>query len=262
MSTVLLAPAAWQTAFVVLVVCLTPLCETAHLRRLQHFTTSGARSSVLRGAALRWWIYALLAVLLAGPLKLFMVTHADVDMPWLFGNTVGLVLGTGLLLIYFALALAAGLQCALRSETRRRYALALRSLHYMLPVSDGERRWWVLISITAGVCEEVFFRGFLLQFLHGQLDGGWHLGLTGAWLLSSLVFGCGHAYQGVGGVIRTTLAGAMFGLLAIVSGSLLLPIVLHVLVDLAVLWIYRPQLDDPALAARLMQGCSPSAIVD
>jgi membrane protease YdiL (CAAX protease family) len=126
-----------------------------------------------------------------------------------------------------------------------------------LPVSDSERRWWVLVSIAAGVCEEVVFRGFLMQFLEGQLHGGWRLDPTAAWLLSSLIFGCGHFYQGAAGIARTALAGLMFGLLAIVSGNLLLPIVLHVLVDMAVLWVYRPQLDNPDAAARLVQGCDP-----
>ena len=58
--------------------------------------------------------------------------------------------------------------------------------------------------------------------------------------------------------IRTALGGLMFSLLAIVSGNLVLPIVLHVLVDLAVLWVYHPQLDSPATAARLVQGCPPA----
>jgi hypothetical protein len=64
------------------------------------------------------------------------------------------------------------------------------------------------------------------------------------------------------GLVRTTLAGLQFGLLAIVSGSLLLPIVLHAMVDVVVLWMYRPQLDNPGAAARLVHGCDPMTSAD
>lgn len=57
---------------------------------------------------------------------------------------------------------------------------------------------------------------------------------------------------------RTTLGGLAFGLLAILSGGLLLPIVLHALVDIVVLGLYHPRHDNPDAAQRLMQGCDPT----
>lgn len=77
--------------------------------------------------------------------------------------------------------------------------------------------------------------------------------MPGAWLLSSLVFGLAHVYQGVAGVIRATLV-------AIFTGQLMVPILLHALFDLQMLWMYRPANDDPDMAEKLMQGCTPSEL--
>jgi membrane protease YdiL (CAAX protease family) len=65
------------------------------------------------------------------------------------------------------------------------------------------------------------------------------IGLIGALILSSCVFGFAHLYQGVVGIVQTTILGAIFGLVFIVTGSLLLPMILHVLIDLRILLIWR-----------------------
>lgn len=257
MSLFLPNPPVWQSVFVVLVFCLF-ISDIPKLRRLKQFTNSAARLSTFRSGIVHLWASALLALALASPLQLFVVHQAADDGAWLLSKPVAQALAFILLVMYFALAFAPALHCAMRPKARQKYSGAMRPLQYMLPISDIERRWWVLLSISAGVCEEVFFRGFLPQFLQGQLHGGWNLSPTGAWLLASLLFGACHFYQGVAGIVRTALAGLMFSLLAIFSGSLLLPMVLHVLVDLTILWMYRPQLDDPAAAAQLVQGCSPT----
>lgn len=237
-------PPLWQTVFVVLVICVF-ISDVPKLQRLKAYTNSATRLSILRSGIVTLWACALFALALTSSHRLFVVRHAGDGMAWLLSQPVAHLLALVVLSAYFVLALAPALHCAMRPQARQQYGAAMRPLQYMLPVSDSERRWWVLASISAGVCEEVLFRGFLPQFLQGQLHGGWNLNPTGAWLLASLVFGAGHVYQGVAGVVRTVLAGLMFGLLAIISGDLLLPIVLHVSIDLAVLWMYRPQLDNP-----------------
>ncbi len=98
----------------------------------------------------------------------------------------------------------------------------------LIPVTMNERLLWIAVAISAGICEEIVFRGWLLTTLHDQI------GLTGKSLLwtGALLFGLAHAYQKVSGVIVTALAGAFFCLLYVKTGSLLLPILLHGLVDL------------------------------
>ena len=52
-----------------------------------------------------------------------------------------------------------------------------------------------------------------------------------AFVVATLVFGVGHAYQGVSGIAKTTLIGAILAALTYASGTLLPAIVLHVAVD-------------------------------
>ena len=251
----------WQSVVVALVLCLMA-GDTPQLLRLKRYTSSAARLSTYRSSVAGLWAAALCTLALTGPGRFLTVPQAADATPDWFGHPIVGTLASILLALFFALAFAPALHCALRSGVRRKYCGAMRQLHFILPVGAGERRWWVLLSISAGVCEEVFFRGLLPQFLHGQTHGGWQLNPGAAWTLAALLFGCCHAYQGVGGVIRTALAGVMFSLLAILSGGLLLPIVLHALLDMTALWMYHPQQDYPAAAAQLQHGSAGCAVFE
>jgi membrane protease YdiL (CAAX protease family) len=53
----------------------------------------------------------------------------------------------------------------------------------------------------------------------------------GVVVVSSILFGLAHAYQGVGGIISTGVMGIVFALVRIVWGSLLPVMVFHAIVD-------------------------------
>lgn len=109
-------------------------------------------------------------------------------------------------------------------DARRNSALAP-----MLPRTPSERWGWAALSVTAGVTEEVVWRGFGLTLLFALLPGV-HPAVP--IVLSAAAFGWAHWYQGLTGVVATGLLGGILALLFWVSGSLLLPIVLHALLDL------------------------------
>jgi len=111
----------------------------------------------------------------------------------------------------------------------------------MLPVTTRERLLFAAVALSAGICEEIVFRGWLLAALHGQL------GLQGGWLIliAAGIFGLAHAYQKVSGVALTGLLGAVFCLLYIVTGSLLLPIILHVFIDIRFALLPAPRAQEP-----------------
>jgi membrane protease YdiL (CAAX protease family) len=100
----------------------------------------------------------------------------------------------------------------------------------LIPTTARERWLFVAVAISAGICEEIVFRGWLLFTLHMPF------GLSGTALivLASLLFGLCHIYQGPTGVFGATLAGALLAALYIATGTLLVPIVLHSLIDLRV----------------------------
>jgi len=103
-----------------------------------------------------------------------------------------------------------------------------------VPVTKRERLLFVLVALSAGICEEIVFRGWLLFKLHNVA------GLQGTLLLATAaaVFGLIHLYQKVPGVIGTTLVGWLCCLLYFKTGSLAVPIALHCLIDLR--WAIHP----------------------
>jgi membrane protease YdiL (CAAX protease family) len=102
---------------------------------------------------------------------------------------------------------------------------------FILPRTNTERVFWVILSVTAGICEETGFRGYVLTKLN-LFTNNWYLTVA----LSSLCFGLGHFYQGVGGVILTGTYGLMFCLLFIWRKSLVPGIIAHSLQDLTALF--------------------------
>jgi len=98
----------------------------------------------------------------------------------------------------------------------------------LIPATTHERLLWAAVAVSAGVCEEVVFRGWLLATLHGglRMDG------TALIVIAAALFGLAHSYQGLAGVVLTGLVGAVFCGLYLATGSLLAPILLHIVVDL------------------------------
>jgi membrane protease YdiL (CAAX protease family) len=108
-------------------------------------------------------------------------------------------------------------------------------VHELLPTDRAERKWFVPLALTAGTCEEIIFRGFLLAvvaWLHPSAT------TTQAAVATAVVFGLAHLYQGPRGVVLTGIVGYLFAVMALQTGSLLLPMILHVLIDIR--WALLP----------------------
>ena len=88
------------------------------------------------------------------------------------------------------------------------------NMQFMFPHGGAELALWIALSVTAGICEETIFRGYLQrQFM--ALTKSAPAGIV----LSGAAFGAAHAYQGVRMVILIALFGTMFGILACWRGS-------------------------------------------
>jgi membrane protease YdiL (CAAX protease family) len=140
---------------------------------------------------------------------------------WGFWVAVVLALGA----IGFATWQRLSLTRSRDEEVRRAVLARLESLRPLLPHTRAEMTRFGLVSLTAGVCEELLFRGFVLWYLASLIPP------ATAMLVGAALFGMAHAYQGTKGVLQTGLMG--LGLVAFyaVSGSLWVPMVLHAFVD-------------------------------
>ena len=99
-------------------------------------------------------------------------------------------------------------------------------LSIILPQNGNELARFYGLSITAGIVEEVLWRGFLIWYL------GQFMPLWAAAIISAIGFGLAHAYQGLAQLPQITAVGAAFSGLYLLTGSIWLPIVLHAAVDI------------------------------
>ncbi|MGC1382317.1 MAG: CPBP family intramembrane glutamic endopeptidase, partial [Candidatus Acidiferrales bacterium] len=113
-------------------------------------------------------------------------------------------------------------------------------VYFILPVTHEERVWFFFVSLSAGICEEILYRGFLIHYWMGSPT---QLSVAMAMLVSSLIFGIGHIYQGVRGAIGSTVLGFIFALLFVMTGNLALPMFLHALIDARILLMIPEGLD-------------------
>lgn len=106
-------------------------------------------------------------------------------------------------------------------------APAVGDIRALLPRTRGELPYGAALSVNAGVVEELLFR-LGLPALVFAVSGE----AVVAFVAATLLFGLLHAYQGPTGVLASTVVGAIFVYLYLVTGSILVPIALHALFDL------------------------------
>jgi membrane protease YdiL (CAAX protease family) len=232
-----------QHLLFVFLLFIAPAWDYYDTKRVKRNPDSARRIRYYRTVILWLWIAAIVACAVVGPRSIFTIVPASYEAPWLYGHLwVRFVVDVVLALLTAAMVLPYLTVTWMRlSGKPRTYKSAdlmpAASYAYLLPVTRRERRWWILVGITAGLCEEIVFRGFLLFYLH---TSPWKLDLTLALLLSSAIFGLQHLYQGAQGVAATFVLGALFGLFFLLTGNLVFSILLHAATDLRLLVMLRP----------------------
>lgn len=204
-------------------------------------TDPGARRSFYRRLlVLEWGLSALvLAVWLGSPGVDAAAVGLQWPRQWPGAPTTAAV---GLVLLFVAVstrALRGGALLEDRPVVRRpgegRHAEpAGRATLVLLPRTTAERRLFTVVGLSAGVCEEWLYRGFFLAVVSAVLGG------PPQWLLvvvAAVAFGLAHAYQGRVGVLTTGVLGGVLAALYVGTGSLLLPVLLHAVIDLRLLLV-------------------------
>lgn len=141
-------------------------------------------------------------------------------------------LPTILLTSAVALSFALDTWLQIRSPERRRRTLdRLERDTPFLPTSRKEYAPFALLAVSAGVCEEVLFRGHLIRYVQtmvGEVPAAQVIAVT----LPAVVFALVHLYQGWWAVAKIGLGSAALGAIFLLSGSLWACIALHVAIDL------------------------------
>lgn len=200
----------WHTAVIILLMLGISLINALAQRRL-----SIAHSSHLLGYAVtlvwEWILVALVhwGLLMRGtPLRQLLGVRRTGAAEWWTDIAIGLGFWFGSSIVLAGIALLLRF-ARLDPENIRRAVLRLA------PSSPTELAAWIALSITAGICEELIFRGYLQQQFSALTRRAW-LGVA----ISALIFGLAHGYEGVAGMLLIALYGALFSVLALLRRSL------------------------------------------
>ncbi len=153
------------------------------------------------------------------------------------GTEFGWLAGALLLVMAIGLAVLTKLQMSAlqTAEDGKLVVTELQRIAPFLPQHRRELGPFAALSATAGICEELLFRGFLVWYVAMWLAEGSEVTFRAlAWgvVVTSMAFSAGHAYQGMSGVIKTFVAGLVFGGVYLATGSIWLSMLLHALLDL------------------------------
>ena len=120
-----------------------------------------------------------------------------------------------------------------------------------MPSSSAELPMWFAISLSAGIVEEIVYRGVLLQIIW-YWTGNWWIAV----LLCSLAFALGHSIQGLKSILIIFVMSIIFHGLVRYTGSLYIAMAVHAIYDaiagLAYLSFYK---ENPAQASPPVTAC-------
>lgn len=111
---------------------------------------------------------------------------------------------------------------------RRAVEKQLPILYYFTAITPRERLWWVILSISAGVSEEITWRGVQVALLSAFMP------YWAAALASAVSFSVAHSAQGWRGVPVFVAFALAFQFLVWIAGSLLVAIAVHIAYDVTV----------------------------
>jgi membrane protease YdiL (CAAX protease family) len=196
----------------------------------------GARLAGYAETATTEWIFGALAV------ALWIRTARD----W---SAIGLVAPSGwrawaamaVALALGGLLVAQSMSVARTPQAHDQVRAAIAPVAEVLPAQPNDLKGFLALALTAGICEEILFRGLLPWYL------GHALGFWGGHALALAIFGGLHGYLGATASLRALLTGIPLAGLYIWTGSLLPSMVLHALADVAGGWMgYAVLRDEPA----------------
>jgi membrane protease YdiL (CAAX protease family) len=153
-----------------------------------------------------------------------------------------LPVGYGVLVILQGLAIGNNVKALTRLRAK------LQPLRALIPHTPGEFQLFVPLAVTAGICEELLFRGYLVWVLT------FWIGLIPAAIVSMIAFGLAHGYQGGKFGFRAFAVGVVLGVMALVTRSLLPSMLLHAAIDLGSGWITYAAMSRGEAAPKVPNG--------
>jgi len=102
----------------------------------------------------------------------------------------------------------------------------LKDVYHYLPKTDKELKWFLLLSASAGICEEIMFRLFLFEFLKENAN------LIIAFLLTTIIFAITHIGSGKTNLISSFILGLLFSAIYYFTDNIWIAVLLHASIDI------------------------------
>ena len=204
-------PIAWQEAALLAVLLAGVPAMALRMSRAREELLRRPRAELYRHSILWQWVLtgAVLAAIYFGSTP----GLPGLSMPSLRVSVLAAV-------IVLAMLLAIGRAFAHWEQETRAIVLKL------IPRTPVEKSLFAVLALTAGVCEEFLYRGFVIARLSPLFS------VAGASLLSTTAFALTHAYQGRFGMLRAFFMGWALVAAYFWSGSLIPGMIGHSLIDL------------------------------
>jgi membrane protease YdiL (CAAX protease family) len=106
------------------------------------------------------------------------------------------------------------------------------AVKFLMPETANEKWLWALLAISAGICEEAVYRGYLQQQFSAYTRS-----LPAGILISAVCFGAGHAYQGTRLAVLIGFGAILSGILAGWRKSVRPGMIAHALQDLLAIFV-------------------------
>lgn len=190
-----------------------PALMLVQARMVDRIPEEADRESVYVSSAVTIWVLAAFSMLAT---RFSGFTRADLRL---------VELPPTLLLGSAALTVAAGLAVMALGKLVR--APESELIDYLIPRHTSERIAFAGLSISAGIAEELVYRSFLIAAL--TLASG---SVAVAVIVSVGAFAISHAYQGVVGVVRVAILGAVLTAPFLITGSVYPSMIAHAALDL------------------------------
>lgn len=227
-----------QHLLALFLIVIAPIWDHFATERLKASKESSLKIAYYRTMVIVGWLTSVIALVAVGWRAILTFNPSSANSSWLPQRAGARTFVAGVLIGLLLVIALSVLQARRSAAIQQKMEKAFLRFSFILPLTGAERIWWIFVSLTAGITEEILYRGFLIHYFFAA---PFHAALAVAVIVSSVIFGACHLYQGIAGVISAAILGLIFGAIFLMTGNLLVPMVLHALIDLRILVILRPQ---------------------
>jgi len=136
------------------------------------------------------------------------------------------LINIGLTILIFAFAYFQYTTAKVSADNANAVKEKLKDVYHYLPKTDKELKWFLFLSFSAGVCEEILFRLFLFEFLKENSN------LIIAFIVTNLIFAITHIGSGKANLISSFILGLLFSTIYYFTDNIWIAIILHISIDI------------------------------